>query len=297
MLKMLAAILMAVGLFFGFGESDGKDDSDSRSKVIPKEAADAIKKDGEDFREDMKNFWEDSELREYLTGGWESKEGSLILTEEEREIFEEAVSAYQERDLEPILMISSKVSGGVRYCYLSRAKKKGETKSFALAYVDRNLDGEASLTALTEIGKAAGKSSFKEFRPNMGSFQLSDNDAVSEALDRVVKDISWADVDPVAYIERAYEPADDDEDEDDDEMKATREYGIVCRVTPDFSESDPVFMILYIYDYSYDRAFLTDYRLLDIADLSEEGELSSSDFETKTESETEAEPETEADTL
>ena len=45
MLKMLAAILMAVGLFFGFGESDGKDDSDSRSKVIPQEAADAIKKD------------------------------------------------------------------------------------------------------------------------------------------------------------------------------------------------------------------------------------------------------------
>ncbi|MDO4808206.1 MAG: hypothetical protein Q4A07_13275 [Coriobacteriales bacterium] len=96
----------------------------------------------------------DSSASEHIAGGWTVyEEPTVVLTDDEREIFQKASVGYTGVDLEPITVLATQVVAGMNYAYLCKAATvtADPVTNLAIVVVYNDLEGNATITSVKDI--------------------------------------------------------------------------------------------------------------------------------------------------
>ena len=95
-----------------------------------------------------------------ILGGWETNSDyTPVLTDEEKEIYEEGVKGLDGLSYEPVTVLATQVVSGMNYAFLvygndTEAKASGESELYAIAIVWKDSKGTSTLMNLTKINPA-----------------------------------------------------------------------------------------------------------------------------------------------
>lgn len=153
----------------------------------------------------------DEGATEQLAGGWAvNTEVTASLSDDEREIFSKATEEYVGADLEPVTVLATQVVAGTNYAYLCQSTivTANPTTSWAIAVVYNDLEGNASITSVTDIDltdiKVAKNASSDEV---VGGWEVRDPSDVialspeaSEAFGKASENYDGVSLTPIALL-------------------------------------------------------------------------------------------------
>ena len=87
-----------------------------------------------------------------IAGGWEVTEDSSV-TEEAREVFEQAMPDHDRVDYEPVALLATQVVAGINYCFLRRTTvvDSDEQPSYQIVYIWQNPAGDVQVLEVQDI--------------------------------------------------------------------------------------------------------------------------------------------------
>lgn len=117
---------------------------------------------------------DDTQATEQTTGGWETAAARSYLTDEEKAIYDKAMTAAGESDLKPVAVIATQLVSGTNYAYLCQSTSPAQGSRWCVAVVYADLQGNASLSGVNELDTTDLQTSNDDGTSDMmGSWQVT----------------------------------------------------------------------------------------------------------------------------
>ena len=96
-----------------------------------------------------------------LAGGWQTAEDPAI-TEEEMDIFSQAVGDDTAQEYEPLMLLSTQVVAGTNYCFLARTVSADAAPEYVYVYIYKDLSGNVEILDVQNIEFGTGQEVLQE---------------------------------------------------------------------------------------------------------------------------------------
>ena len=168
---------------------------------------------------------------EPLAGGWQSSEGT-VLSEEASSAFEKAMEGFAGASYEPVALLGTQVVAGINYCYLCKGTliTAEPVEFYALVYVYRDLEGNASVTRIDRLNASPFQNEGLAGGWQDGAEALPEATA---ALEKAMEGFAGAGYEPVAVIGT--------------QVVAGINYCILCKGTLVTAEPVEFYALVYVY--------------------------------------------------
>ena len=155
---LAGAVVMISALLVGCNKNTVVPEANGGSGTEEKISEQTVITSGEDEQEseviDSENIEQGSEAADpgMMVGGWAvCEDNNSRLTDEEKEIFEDALSEMQGLDYEGLAVVATQVVSGTNRAYLAYGGEKDGAKGYAVIVVYSNLQGENVMNSLATI--------------------------------------------------------------------------------------------------------------------------------------------------
>ncbi len=171
------------------------------------------------------------------TGSWKVAE-SMVVTEELKKYFDEAISKLDGYNHTPVLLLGTQVVAGTNYCFLttSTIQANNAAKEMKLTYINVDPSGSANfikdtvlkLPGVGEGGEKVGGWAYAE------STVITDD--IFKVMEKATETLTGATYEPVAYI--------------GSQVVAGTNHAILCKSTPSVAELNgaTTYVLVYVYE-------------------------------------------------
>lgn len=198
-------------------------------------------------------------------GGWQVNAGALDINKNDaaKAAFEKAVDSLLGVDYQPIYLLGTQTVAGTNYCILAKTKVvyPGAEASYALVYVYEDLDGNATISSITDLAETVGVVSGEALPGGwefvQGDLSLTANKDARAAFETAAGKSDGAEYEPIGCLAS--------------QVVAGTNYCIACRVRPAAQQdADAEIRLVFIYAALDGSAEVTAETPIDIAAFAQE---------------------------